>query len=112
MLKYRQPVFTTAGLEIVEKAFKEVAKKMNFQLLDFNGEGDHIHCLLEYPSKLAVSKMVNSLKGVSSRRYGQANLLKPKGKPRCGVLRIFAVSVGGAPIEILKEYIDNQKKPS
>lgn len=56
--------------------------------------------------------MVNSLKGVSSRRYGQANLLKPKGKPALWSPSHFAVSVGGAPIEILKEYIDNQKKPS
>ena len=85
---------------------------MNFQVLDFNGEGDHIHCLLEYPSKLAVSKMVNSLKGVASRRYGQANLLKPKGKTALWSPSHFAVSVGGAPIEILKEYLDNQKKPS
>lgn len=43
---------------------------MNFQVLEFNGEADHIHVLIEYPPKLSISSIVNALKGVSSRRYG------------------------------------------
>ncbi len=50
---------------------------MNFQILQFNGEKDHIHVLIEYPPKLSISVIVNSLKGVSSRRYGQAGYFKP-----------------------------------
>ncbi|BAZ84113.1 transposase [Dolichospermum compactum NIES-806] len=45
---------------------------MNFLVLEFNGEGNHVHALIEYPAKLSVSQIVNALKGVSSRRYGQA----------------------------------------
>jgi REP element-mobilizing transposase RayT len=45
---------------------------MNFQILEFKGESDHIHALIEYPPKLSISQIVNALKGVSSRRYGQA----------------------------------------
>lgn len=110
--KYRAPVLTARGLALIEKAFSEVAKKMAFELREFNGEADHIHCLIAYPPKLSVSQMVNSLKGVSSRRYGQANLLKPKGKKALWGPSYFALSVGGAPIEVLKEYIKNQKKLS
>lgn len=110
--KYRQPVISASGLQVIEKAFKQVAKKMSFQVLEFNGESDHVHVLIEYPPKLSVSQMVNALKGVSSRRYGQAGLLKPKGKTALWSPAYFSVSVGGAPIDVLKQYIENQKKPS
>ena len=72
--KYRQKVFTAESLELIEKSFSEVASKMNFQVLEFNGESDHVHVLIEYPPKLSISLIVNSLKGVSSRRYGKAGL--------------------------------------
>lgn len=78
--KYRRAVFTTESFELIEKSFNEVAKKMDFQILEFNGESDHIHALIEFPPKLSVSQMVNALKGVSSRRYGQAGYPKPYGK--------------------------------
>ena len=110
--KYRHPVLTAEGLAVIEKAFGEVARKMSFEVLEFNGEGDHVHCLLAYPPKLSISQMVNSLKGVSSRRYGQQGLLKPKGKKALWRPSYFALSVGGAPIEVLKDYIKNQRKPS
>ena len=77
---------TANGLAVIEKAFSEVVHKMQFDVVAFNGEADHIYYLIAYSPKLSISKMVNSLKGVSSRRYGQAKLLEPKGKGRCGVL--------------------------
>ncbi len=39
--KYRQKVFNVDSLAVVEKSFKEVARKMNFQILEFNGESEH-----------------------------------------------------------------------
>lgn len=110
--KYRKPVFTAASLDLIEKSFGEVAKKMDFQIQEFNGEADHIHVLIEYPPKLSISSIVNALKGVSSRRYGQAGYPKPYGKDALWSPSYFASSVGGAPIEILKQYIKEQLKPS
>ena len=72
--KYRRQIFTTESLNLIEKSFKEVALKMNFKVLEFNGETDHIHVLLEYPPKLSISQIVNALKGVSSRRYGKRRI--------------------------------------
>jgi putative transposase len=110
--KYRRAVFTVESLDLIEKSFNEVAKKMNFQVLEFNGEADHIHALIEYPPKLSISQMVNSLKGVSSRRYGTAGYVKPYGKDALWSPSYFVSSVGGAPIEVLKQYIRGQEKPS
>lgn len=110
--KYRRSVFTGESIDLIEKSFREVAEKMNFQVLEFNGEADHIHVLIEYPPKLSISSIVNALKGVSSRRYGQAGYPKPYGKDALWSPSYFASSVGGAPIEILKQYIKEQLKPS
>jgi putative transposase len=109
--KYRRSVLTVESIDLIEKSFRDVAKKMNFQVLEFNGEGDHVHTLIEYPPKLSLSQIVNALKGVSSRRYGQAGHEKPH-KEALWSPSYFAVSVGGAPLEVLKEYIRNQEKPS
>jgi putative transposase len=109
--KYRRSVFTSESLNLIEKSFHEVAQKMDFQVIEFNGEGNHVHALIEYPPKLSVSQIVNALKGVSSRRYGQAGYKKPH-KEALWSPSYFAIAVAGAPLEVLKEYIKNQEKPS
>jgi putative transposase len=108
--KYRRSIFTAESLAVIEKSFLEVAKKMDFQIQEFNGEGDHIHVLIEFPPKLSVSQMVNALKGVSSRRYGQEGYKKPYGKDALWSPSYFVSSIGGAPLEVLKKYIQNQEK--
>jgi len=110
--KYRRKIFTSESLTVIEKSFREVATKMDFQIEEFNGQVDHIHALIEYPPKLSISQIVNALKGVSSRRYGQAGYPKPFGKDALWSPSYFVSSIGGAPLEILKSYIQSQEKPS
>jgi putative transposase len=98
-------------LGVIEKSFREVAEKMDFQILEFNGEENHVHALIGYPPKLSIYQIVNALKGFSSRRYGQAGYKKPH-KEALSSPSYFSVSVPGAPLEILKTYIQNQEKPS
>lgn len=108
--KYRTPIFTDEGLKLIEESFRVVSQKMNFEILEFNGEADHVHALIEYPPKLSISQIANALKGVSSRRYGQAGHKKPH-KEALWSPSYFALSVGGAPIEVLKQYIKEQSRP-
>ena len=109
--KYRDEIFSELELALIEKVFHDVAKKMNMQILEINAEEEHLHALIEYPPKLSVSKIVNALKGVSSRRYGQAGYHKPRGGKALWSPSYFAVSVGGAPIEVLIKYIREQQRP-
>ena len=109
--KYRRSILSVESLAVIEKSFAEVAKKMDFQVLEFNGESDHIHALIEYAPKLSISQIVNSLKGVSSRRYGQAGYPKPYGKDALWSPSYLVSSVGGAPLEVLKKYIQSREKP-
>ncbi len=65
--KYRKKVFTDAILKDIEVIFNNVCKDFDTELVEMNGETDHVHLLLNYPPKVSISKLVNSLKGVSSR---------------------------------------------
>ena len=109
--KYRKKIFTNEHLQTMKEAFESVAKKMGFEIVEFNGESDHIHLLIEYPPRLALSKIVNSLKGVSSRLLRKKYPIFKKEYWGDNVSlwsrSYFVASVGGAPIEILKEYIEN-----
>ena len=110
--KYRRGVFKNEHMAAMQGIMASICKDFEAQLLEFNGEADHVHLLVNYPPKVALSTLVNSLKGVSSRlmrkEYGDFH---PWLKRR-GVLwspSYFAASCGGAPIEILRQYIEQQQ---
>lgn len=111
--KYRRKVFTSENLQDLGKVLSDIASKMGVELVDFNGEQDHVHILIQYPPSVALSTLVNSLKGASSRRL---RTLHPEITDHYykGVLwspSYFAASCGGAPLEIIKQYIDDQNTP-
>lgn len=113
--KYRRGVFTKAILDDLKEIFASVCHDFEAELVEFDGEDDHVHLLVTYPPKIAISALVNSLKGVSSR------LIRKKRYPSIqknlwgGSLwspSYFAGSCGGAPISILRQYIEDQRTPN
>jgi putative transposase len=109
--KYRKDVFTKPMLDAMERMFKKVCLDFEAELTEFNGEDDHVHLLINYPPKVAVSNLVNSLKGVSSRHL-RKDFPEIKNKLWGGSLwspSYFASSCGGAPLEIIKQYIEQQQ---
>ena len=69
--KYRRTVFTQAHFATMREVFTKVCNDFEVELVEFDGEEDHVHLLVNYPPKVSISKLVNSLKGVSSRRLRQ-----------------------------------------
>ena len=61
--KYRRPVFTDAMLTFTENTMRGVCADLDAELVEFNGEADHVHVLLAYPPTLAISVLVQRLKG-------------------------------------------------
>lgn len=111
--KYRKDVFTKPMLDAMEGMFKKVCLDFEAELTEFNGEDDHVHLLINYPPKVAVSNLVNSLKGVSSRHL-RKDFPEIKNKLWGGSLwspSYFASSCGGAPLEIIKQYTEQQQTP-
>ncbi|WP_079047759.1 IS200/IS605 family transposase [Streptomyces hirsutus] len=112
--KYRRGVFTDDMLTRCEEVMRDVCAGFEAELREFNGEADHVHLLVHYPPKVALSKLVNSLKGVSSRYLRQEYTGTTNQAITHGHLwapSYFAGSCGGAPIQIVKDYIENQKRP-
>lgn len=110
--KYRKAIFQPQHLDYLQLVMDEICSGQDAILKELNGEQDHVHLLLEYHPKLAISKLVNSLKGVSSRRLRQ-QYPELEQSYYNGVLwspSYFAGSVGGATLEVVKKYIENQNK--
>jgi len=112
--KYRRNIFSKAILDDLKTIFESVCHDFNAKLVEFDGEKDHVHLLINYPPTVSIAKLVNSLKGVSSR------MLRKKNYPE--IMRnlwgnmpwspsYFAGSCGGAPLEIIKQYIQQQQIP-
>ena len=112
--KYRRGVFTKEVLDDLRAVFAGVCADFEAELVEFDGEDDHVHLLVNYPPKVSVSALVNSLKGVSSRMIRRKGYPAIRKKLWGGALwspSYFAGSCGGAPISILRQYIEEQRTP-
>ena len=112
--KYSYGVLEKRHLDYMEQVAGHICQGQGAVLKEFNGEPDHVHMLVEYHPKVQISKLVNSIKGVSSRRLKQnyPSLSKKYYKGTLWSPSYFAGSVGGAPLETVKKYIEDQKTPS
>ncbi len=112
--KFRHKVFADRHLTRMEQVTRDVCHDFEAELVEFNGENNHVHLLVNYPPKVAVTRLVNSLKGVSSRRLRQEFPDLVRHYYRANKLwsgSYFAGSVGGAPLIIAKQYIKQQNRP-
>lgn len=113
--KYRRKVFDKKAIDRLRELFSKVCTDFEARLVEMDGERDHVHLLVSYPPKVSVSALVNSLKGASSRvlrkeRPDIANRFYCK-----GILwspSYFASSCGGAPISIIRQYLEQQATPA
>ena len=112
--RYRRQIFDYDATEKLRTYFSNVCADFEAELVEMDGEPDHVHLLINYPPKLAISSLVNSLKGVSGRllrrdrpdiavRYYYKGVLWSPG--------YFASSCGGAPISVIRQYIEQQQTP-
>jgi len=112
--KYRKKCFTKAMLVRLEEILRTLCDKWEVELVEFGGESDHIHMMLDMHPNIMPSKLVNNLKTVSSRlmrKEFSEHLAKFYWKPVMWSRAYCLISTGGAPIEALKQYIQNQDQP-
>jgi putative transposase len=111
--KYRRSVFDKTAIKRLYVMFAKVCTDFEAELVEMDGEHDHVHLLVNYPPKVAVSSLVNSLKGASSRvlRNERPDLRKQYWKGVLWSPSYFASSCGGAPIAIVRQYIEQQQTP-
>ena len=111
--KYRRRVFDDDAINRLRTIFAKVCTDFKAQLIEMDGGDDHVHRLVAYPPTVAVSNLVNSLKGVSSRllRLARPDIQKRSWKGALWSSSYFASSCGGAPISIMRPYIEQQQTP-
>lgn len=109
--KYRKKVITPAMLNDIKNICGRVCELWNCELIEFNGEPDHVHLLIEAHPSMKLSDFVNNLKTVSSRlirKQYKNHVEKFYRKPVFWHRSYCIVSTGGAPLELIKKYIEQQ----
>lgn len=115
VVKYRRRVITERVFDTLKRAMRASAHHLGCSLNAIESDGDHLHVLITYPPSLSIAKMVQHLKGASSRMVRAQRLPE--------VLRTLwgrhfwspsycVVSCGGAPLDIVKTYVDTQRMRS
>lgn len=109
--KYRRKVLGELHLTAFKVAAKEVCSEFEAELKECDGEADHVHLLIEYNPKVQLTKLVNSLKAVTSRRLRNqfTDLRAAYDKPVLWSRSYFVGSCGGAPLEVVAQYVRNQR---
>ena len=111
--KYRRKVFDGDAIDKLTMHFKRVANEFEAKVVECNGEDNHVHLLVEYHPKVSISSLVRSMKGVSSRmlRKERPDIVRHYWKDQLWSPSYFAASCGGAPLEIIKQYVEQQNRP-
>lgn len=113
--KYRRKMLTAPMLTRLESILKDLMEKWEGRLIEFNGETDHVHILIQYNPQTELSKLINNLKTVSSRYLRKEftdEVDRVYWKDVLWTSGYFIASCGGVTVEELKKYIENQDRPS
>lgn len=108
--KFRYQCLTAPVLEEIRTLLPTLANRMGVEILEINGEPDHIHFLLRATPQDCLGSLIGALKARSSSLLHQKFSFPYWGKHRRTLWSsgYFVCSVGGAPLDVLKEYIRNQ----
>lgn len=112
--KYRRKCFTNQILNRLEEIVRKNCSDWEVELIEFNGEEDHVHLLLEMHPNIMPSKFINNLKTVSSRMIRKEfaeHLTKYYWKPVLWTRAYCLLTTGGATIDTIRQYIENQNRP-
>lgn len=110
VVKYRRKVFTDEISNRAREIFEYIAPNYKIELVEWNHDKDHVHILFKGQPKTEMSKFINAYKSASSRLLKKEfPIIRQKlWKEMFWSQSFCLLSSGGAPIEVIKEYIENQ----
>ena len=107
--KYRRKVLVD-GVDIrLKELMKEICQELHVDLIEMEIMPDHVHLLLEVDPQLGIHKVVKTIKGRTSRILRQEYHWLTTKIPTLWTNSYFVSTVGGAPLAVIKQYIENQK---
>lgn len=110
VVKYRRKVFDENISNRAKEIFEYISPKNNITLLEWNHDKDHIHILFKAHPKSEISKFINAYKSASSRllKKEYLSIREKLWKETFWSQSFCLLTTGGAPLEILKKYIESQ----
>jgi len=109
--KYRRKVLTPKVLSYAETIFSSILESWRCRLIEFGGEEDHVHLLIDIHPALNISVLINNLKSASSRRIRNKfpeHIKQFYWKPVFWHRAYFAGTVGNVTLEIIRRYVEQQ----
>ena len=107
--KYRRKVLVGDVENRLKETIQEVANEVNAEIIEMETDKDHIHILCEVDPQFGVNRFIKLAKGRSARVLREEfPHLKTK-LPTLWTNSYFISTVGGAPLEVIKQYIENQQ---
>lgn len=107
--KYRRKVLIEGVDTRLKEILLEVATEFNSELIEMEVMPDHVHLLIECDPQFGIAKLIRYMKGRSSRYLRQEFPWLKSRWPTLGTNSYLIATVGGAPIAVIKQYIENQK---
>jgi putative transposase len=108
-VKYRRKILSGEIEERFKQIAAQVCQEMGVDVVEMETMPDHVHLLLEIDPQLGAHRVVKAIKGRSSRLL-RAEFSSVKSRlPSLWTNSYFVATVGGAPLEIVKQYIEQQK---
>jgi putative transposase len=107
-------VFTGQMLTFCEHTMRVVCAELDVELVEFNGQADHVHLLVAYPPTLPISTLAQRLQGRTAyavRREYAGACVGARMRAHLWSPSYFAVCCPGAPLSIIRQYIDGQARP-
>ncbi|MFA8437343.1 IS200/IS605 family transposase [Pueribacillus sp. YX66] len=114
VVKYRRKVFTNETSDFAKEMFIEIGSKYNITLMEWNHDKDHIHILFKAHPNSELSKFINAYKSASSRlikkNFPQIRKKLWKEMFWSRSFCLLTTGTGGAPIDVINTYIENQRQ--
>lgn len=107
--KYRRQVLTDAVAERLKQILRNTATDLRSTIRELEVMPDHVHVLIDVDPQFGVHRVVKRMKGLSSRLLRMEFSHLRSRLPTLWTNSYFVATVGGAPLEIVKQYIENQK---
>lgn len=107
--KFRRPVLEPDIEVRLKTVLHEVATETSSEILELEVLLDHVHLLIEVHPQLGIHRLVRRMKGRSSRILRQEFAWLRSRLPTLWTNSYFVSTVGGAPLAVIKQYIENQK---
>ncbi|WP_414587163.1 IS200/IS605 family transposase [Scytonema sp. PCC 10023] len=108
--KYRRKVLVNAVASRLKELIAQIAIEIKVEILEMEIMPDHVHLLIEVDPQFGVHKAVKRFKGATSR-YLRLEFPELKSRlPSLWTNSYFVSTVGGAPLDVIKMYIQNQKE--